>query len=71
MEHLRQAGRRTGTTVGATERLTTGGGSQLTLRTIGMRLYKKQDLNVSKYLIESSESVQPNQQGDRLQTVNQ
>ena len=49
-EHLRQAGTKTRneTTVGATERLTTEGGSQLTLRTIRMRLYKKQDLDVSK-----------------------
>ena len=61
---------RNGTTVEASERLTSGGGSQLTLHTIGMRLYMKPDLDGSNYPNESSEAIQPNQQKDRLPTVN-
>ena len=58
------------TTVGAAEKPTSGGRSQLTFCTIGMRLYKKQDLDGSNYPNESSEAIQPNQQEDRLPTVN-
>ena len=52
------------TTVEASERLTSGGGSQLTLHTIGMRLYMKPDLDSSNYPNKPSEAIQPNQQED-------
>ena len=47
-------------TVEASERLTSEGGSQLTLHKIGMRLYMKPDLDGSNYPNESSEAIQPN-----------